>query len=142
MSFRIPIANGKCVEAVSHVSGYVVQSDCDLEELLEIFKDRRRITGVATLEEDDLPAIFRKPTFSFDETLAVVWNITLRELPKDAQDLIYILAYLNSEAVPESLLHTVHLESSLEFLDSRESYRQGANAILILLLTLPQGTRK
>lgn len=78
---------------------------------------------MATLEQDDLPAMFRKATFSFDETLAIVWNITLRELPKDAQDPMNILAYLNSESVPESLLHTVHQEPLLQFLDSREPSR-------------------
>ena len=109
--------------AISHVAGYVAYSECTLSELLEIFKQRRRHTGVATSEDDDLPASFRQASFSYDDTLAMVWNITLRELPSDARDLIFILAYLNCEAVPESMLCAVHQESFLEFLDSREKIR-------------------
>ena len=129
-----PVAYDLLLQAVCHVSGYVLQSECDLDELLEIFKERRRVMGVATLEQDDLPAAFRKATFSFEETLAIVWNITLRELPKDSQDLIYILAYLNSEAVPEALLHRVHQEPLLQFLDSRESRRYDITRILRTVL--------
>lgn len=109
--------------AISHVAGYVAYSQCSLSELLEIFKQRRRHTGVATSEDDDLPASFRQASFSYDETLAMVWNVTLRELTGDARDLTYILAYLNCEAVPESMLCTVHPEGFLEFLDSREKIR-------------------
>jgi hypothetical protein len=109
--------------AISHVAGYVSYSQCSLSELLEIFKQRRRHTGAATSEDDDLPASFRQASFSYDETLAMVWNVTLRELSTDARDLTYILAYLNCEAVPESMLCTVHPEAFLEFLDSREKIR-------------------
>ena len=109
--------------AISHVAGYVSYSECSLAELLEIFKQRRRHTGAATSEDDDLPASFRQASFSYDETLAMVWNVTLRELSTDARDLTYILAYLNCEAVPESMLCAVHPEPFLEFLDSREKIR-------------------
>ena len=109
--------------AISHVAGYVAYSRCSLEELLEIFKQRRRHVGVATTEDDDLPASFRQSSFSYDETMSVVWNVTLRELPNDSQNLCQILAYLNSEAVPESILCAIHREHFLEFLDSRESIR-------------------
>ena len=109
--------------AISHVAGYVAYSQCSLFELLEIFKQRRRHTGAAINEDDDLPASFRQASFSYDDTLAMVWNITLRELSADARDLTYILAYLNCEAVPEYMLCAVHPEHILEFLDSRESIR-------------------
>ena len=109
--------------AISHVAGYVAYSQCSLTELLEIFKQRRRHIGSATSEDDDLPASFRQASFSYDETLSMVWNVTLRELTSDARDLTYILAYLNCEAVPESMLCAVHPEPSLEFLDAREEIR-------------------
>lgn len=109
--------------AISHVAGLAAYSECTLSELLEIFKQRRRHTGAATSEDDDLPASFRQASYSYDETLAMVWNVTLRELSTDARDLIYILAYLNCEAIPESMLCDVHPEPFLEFLDSREKIR-------------------
>lgn len=49
----------------------------------------------------------------------MVWNVTLRELTIDARDMIYILAYLNCEAILESMLFDVHQERFLDFLDSR-----------------------
>ncbi|KAL9043636.1 MAG: hypothetical protein Q9214_003184, partial [Letrouitia sp. 1 TL-2023] len=110
--------------ALSHVAGLAAYSECTLSELLEIFKQRRRHTGAATSEDDDLPASFRQASYSYDETLAMVWNVTLRELSGDARDLIYILAYLNCEAIPESMLCDIHTESFLEFLDCREMIRQ------------------
>ena len=53
----------------------------------------------------------------------MVWNVTLRELPIDARDMIYILAYLICKAIPESMLFDVHQERFLDFLDSREILR-------------------
>ena len=64
--------------AISHVAGLAAYSDCSLSELLEIFKQRRRHTGAAMHEADDLPASFRQASYSYDETLAMVWNVTLR----------------------------------------------------------------
>lgn len=109
--------------AIAHVAGYMSFSQCPFDELLDIFKQRRIATGLATDETDDLPASFRQASFSYDETLAVVSHVTLRELPTDSQNLVYILAYLNCEAVSESMLFRIHFDASLEFLDSREHTR-------------------
>ena len=122
--------------AISHVAGYVAYSQCSLFELLEIFKQRRRHTGAAISEDDDLPASFGQASFSYDDTLAMEWNVTLRELPADARDLTYILAYLNCEAVPESMLCAVHPEHILEFLDSRESIRYAKVELPRILLLI------
>ena len=109
--------------AIVHVAGYANYTRIQLADLLEIFKQRRIHAGVAVTEDDDLPASFRRSAFSYDETLSIVWNIALRELSKDAQDLIHILAFPDCEAVKESILCAVHPEPSLEFLDSRERIR-------------------
>lgn len=110
--------------AIAHVAGYAAYSDCTLDELLETFRQWRRRAGVATDEADDLPASFRRAAFSYDETLAMVWNVTLRDLNRDAQDLIYILAYLNAEAVPESMIWSYHDDHHLnEFLNKDEKLR-------------------
>ena len=109
--------------AIAHVAGYADYSDYSLEELLEIFRDWRKVVGVATDEADDLPAAFRQAAFSYDDTLAMVYTVTLRELNRDAQDLMNILAYLNCDAVPESMIWGLHEEAELAFLDSREKMR-------------------
>ena len=109
--------------AISHVAGYVAYSQCSLTELLEVLKQSRRHIGAATSEDDDLPATFQQASLGYDETLSMVWNVTLRELTSDARGLTYILAYLNCEAVPESMLCTVQPESFLKFFDSKEEIR-------------------
>lgn len=109
--------------AIAHVAGYADYSDYTLEDLLEIFREWRKVVGVATDEADDLPASFRQDAFSYDDTLAMVYNVTLRELNADAQNLMNILAYLNCDAVPETMIWNMHEEPSLRFLDSREKFR-------------------
>ena len=73
--------------------------------------------------EPSLQASFGKTSFSYEETFAIVCHITLRELPCDAQDLIYVMSYLNSDAVSESMLCGIYDEPILEFLNSKEPLR-------------------
>jgi hypothetical protein len=109
--------------AIAHVAGYVSFSEISLGELIETFRQWRKRTGVATDEADDLPEAFREASFSYDGTLAMVREVTLRELSQDASDVLNILAYLNSEAVPQRMLWGMHEDPSLHFLDIRESFR-------------------
>jgi hypothetical protein len=109
--------------AIAHVAGYVSFSQYSLEELIETFREWRKRTGVATDEADDLPATFREASFSYDGTLAMVWEVTLRELTQDACDVLDILAFLNCAAVPQNMLWGMHEDPSLQFLDIREKIR-------------------
>lgn len=106
--------------AIAQVAGCVIYSEYTLEELIECFRQYRKRTGAATDEADDLPIDFRQASFSYDEMLAMVWDVTLRELTPGARDVLNILAYLNCEAVPRKMLWTVHEDPLLKFLDSRE----------------------
>lgn len=109
--------------AIAHVAGYVGFSDITLEELIETFREWRKRTGAATDEADDLPATFREASFSYDGTLAMVWEVTLRELTQDARDVLNILAYLNCGSVPRVMLWGMHEDPVLAFLDIREKIR-------------------
>jgi len=109
--------------AIAHVAGYVAFSEITLEELIEMFRQWRKRTGIATHEADDLPSSFMEASFSYDETLAMVWDVTLRELGEDARNLLNILAHLNCEAVPQRMFSGMHEDPSLEFLDLREPIR-------------------
>jgi hypothetical protein len=109
--------------AIAHVAGYVGISDITLEELIETFREWRKRTGAATDEADDLPATFRQASFSYDGTLAMVWEVTLRELTQDARDVLNILAYLNCSSVPRTMLWGMHEDPILHFLDIREKIR-------------------
>ena len=112
--------------AIGHVAGYVSFSDYSLEEVIETFQEWRKRSGVATDEEDDLPAAFREASFDYDLALMMVWEVILRELTEDARDLLNILAYL-SASVPQDMLWRVHEDESLQFLDQRERLRQVPN---------------
>ena len=109
--------------AIAQVAGFVSYSQVSLEELIETFRQWRKRTGVATDEADDLPGTFREASFSYDGTLAMVWEVTLRELSQDARDVLNILAYLNCAAVPQKMLWGMHEDPSLHFLDIREELR-------------------
>lgn len=109
--------------AIAHVAGYVGFSDITLEELIETFREWRKRTGAATDEADDLPAAFREASFSYDGTMAMVWEVTLRELTQDARDVLNILAYLNCDTVLKTMLWRIHEDPILHFLDSREKIR-------------------
>ena len=105
--------------AIAHVAGYIAYSQCPLDELLEIFQQRKKSARPGY----DISSSFRDSSFSYDETLSVVWNIALRELPGDCQDLIYILSYLNGESVSEKLIWAAHTDPALEFLHIDEKIR-------------------
>jgi hypothetical protein len=109
--------------AIAQVAGYVSYSQYELGELIQIFRQWRKRAGVATDEADDLPATFREASFSYEGTLAMVWEITLRELTQDARDVLNVLAYLNSASVPKDMLWRMHEDPILHFLDTRESIR-------------------
>jgi hypothetical protein len=70
-----------------------------------------------------LPASFREASFSYDETLIMVWEVMLRELTQGARDVLGIMACLNSAYVPQKMLWGVHEDLSLQFLDIREKIR-------------------
>lgn len=117
--------------AIAHMAGYVGFSDITLEELIETFREWRKRTGAATDEADDLPSTFREASFSYDGTLAMVWEVTLRELTQDARDVLNILAYLNCSSVPRAMLWGMHEDPILHFLDIRERIRY---AVFVLCL--------
>lgn len=109
--------------AIAQVAGYVSYSGYTLEELIETFRQWRRRTGVATNEADDLPAAFLETSVSYEGTLAMVWEVTLRELSQDARDVLNVMAYLNCAAVPRDMLWRTHDDPNLHFLDIREGIR-------------------
>ena len=112
--------------ALAQVAGYVAFSESTLEELIEIFQQWRRRAGVATMEDDDLPPAFREAAFSYEDTMQMVWAVTLRELSEDARSVLNILAYLDCTSVPQDMLWRIHEDETLQFMDTREKIRSVA----------------
>ena len=114
---------GGLAVAIAHVAGYVAYAEYSLKELIEIFRQWRKRTGMATDEADDLPVAFREAAFSYEGTLAMVQEVTLRELTESARDVLNILAYLNCSSVPQNMLWGMHDDPSLQFLNLIEKIR-------------------
>lgn len=120
---EISIFVGGLPVAIAHAAGYIAYSDYDLAEVIETFREWRKREGIATDEADDLPASFREAAVSYNDILAMVWNVVLRELSQDCTDVINLLSFLNSEAIPEKIIWGVHEDPILDFLDVREKTR-------------------
>lgn len=108
---------------IAHVAGYVSSQQITLDELIEIFQQWRKRVGLAVTEEDDLPSSFREASTSYEETLAMVREVTLRELNETARNLLNIVAYLNCAAVPKNMIWALHEDESLNDFDPREKIR-------------------
>lgn len=74
---EISVFVGGLPVAIAHVAGYVSYSGYSLEELIETFREWRKRSDMATDEADDLTAAFREASFSYDEALTMVWEVTL-----------------------------------------------------------------
>lgn len=80
--------------AVTTIAGYISESESSLEEFLEVMKRS------SNAWQDSKNTCIR----NYDKTLGTVFDIALAELPENARKLINILAFLNPDCVPESLL--------------------------------------
>ena len=109
--------------ALANVAGYISYTQCTLAELLELFKESQQQNIKVTSEGETMPDALQQGSLTYGETLAMMEYLTLRGLPGDCQDFLYILAFIDCENVREDILHSVHGVPFLEFLDSRDIAR-------------------
>ncbi|KAF4869365.1 Transcription activator GutR [Colletotrichum siamense] len=98
--------------AISMVVGYVKESRCTLSDFLEMW------------EEKELRS--RKPNTTsmasvYIDTVDSLWDIGIREVPSNSRKLLNILAFLNPDRIPKSLLVDNHEEDYLDLLHASES---------------------
>jgi hypothetical protein len=94
----------------------------EAEELAEIFEAtiREAQTSASDQDEDDIgvDTSSKRPALSYEETLKLVCGFFQRELPRHSRDLVALLAYFNSEAIPQNMLWKIHEDNSeLKFLN-------------------------
>lgn len=58
----------------------------------------------------------------YDKPWNAAFDVTLTRLSDSALNLFYILAFLSPEAVPESMIFSVHNDSDLLFLSGQSKY--------------------
>lgn len=82
--------------AIAHFSGFVKRSQCSLEHVLESLRERKQSRQI--WEQSDLTN-----TNGYSHTLETVWHLAFRRLSPDARDLIYIMAFLEADHIPEEM---------------------------------------
>jgi hypothetical protein len=82
--------------AITHIGGYMGESECSLLEFREISEERN-----PSIWFGEAPATL----FQYNKRLEAVWDFALDELPADAKTIINIMAFLNPDFIPDALLH-------------------------------------
>lgn len=98
--------------AIATIGGYINESESSVEEFLHIMKRS------SNAWEDTQ----HTQTKHYEKTLGTVFDIALKELPPGARNLIDILAFLNPDSIPESILIAPHDNEEVKFLSSKAGY--------------------
>ncbi|TAQ89092.1 hypothetical protein B7494_g2563 [Chlorociboria aeruginascens] len=80
--------------AIAHIAGYVSDSPCSLSDFLEITELR-----YAYIWDSDVTVSKAQSK----KRLNVVWDVALDELPLDARKLIYTMAFMNPDLMPDAI---------------------------------------
>lgn len=80
--------------AIAHIAGYVSDAPCSLNDFLEITEQR-----YPYIWDCDLTV----STAQSKKRLNVVWDFALDELPPPAKNLIYTMAFMNPDSMPEAI---------------------------------------
>ncbi|KAI0855114.1 hypothetical protein F4860DRAFT_521970 [Xylaria cubensis] len=99
--------------AIAVMGGYINSSGITLSEFLAHLKRSSRLWS---------RHINRNYVQDYDCALGAVFDLAISELGEQALKLIYILAYLNPDAIPEEMLVTSHKDKSLEFLNDPSNF--------------------
>lgn len=100
--------------AISHVAGYIRQSQIGLEEFLALLGKRQHSARI--FNEDT-------KVFQYDKSLKLVHDIALQQLDSDSLKLAEVLSMLSPEGVPAEMLTADYDESSLGFLKKEGTSR-------------------
>lgn len=85
---------------INALGGFVAQSQCTLLECLDIYK-----SSFSSLDEGTKGA-----AWIYEKTPTKVFDLAFSRLSEDAKTLLYILAFLNPDGVPESMLSIDNVE--------------------------------
>ncbi|CAL8577786.1 hypothetical protein XPA_003602 [Xanthoria parietina] len=82
--------------ALSHVAGFIEATSCTFEELLDMYSYR------ADPEMVDYDS--SEITFDYEGSYATLWKVSFESLGKEAKELLEMVALLDPDSIPESLL--------------------------------------
>ncbi|KAI0965360.1 hypothetical protein F4678DRAFT_485319 [Xylaria arbuscula] len=99
--------------AIAVMGGYINSSGITLSEFLVHLKRSSRLWS---------RHLNRNYVQDYDYTLGAVFDLAISELGEQPLKLIYLLAYLNPDGIPEEMLVTSHKDKSLEFLNDPSNF--------------------
>ena len=82
--------------AITHFAGYVAQSQCTLEHILDQLRPRFKASQVWSSEVN----LSASP---FAQTLSTVWDLAWQRLTPNARKILDIMAFLNPDEIPVGL---------------------------------------
>ena len=82
--------------AIAHFAGYVSQSQCTIEQILDSYQKRRNSSRIWSCA--DLTSVS-----SYDRTLDTVWDLAFQRLSPDAREILDIIAFLEADRIPEEM---------------------------------------
>lgn len=82
--------------ALSHIAGFIEATSCKFEELLDLYSYR------ADPEMVDYDS--SEITFHYEGSYATLWKVSFESLGKEAKELLEMVALLDPDSIPESLL--------------------------------------
>lgn len=106
--------------ALIMISGYVKVSRATLEDFLEIWDEKTKFRAKLSMRKDGKPRRYLSES-GLDNSIDLLWDIGISELPNTARNLLEILAFLDPENIQKDLLVRDHDEPWLEFLNSTET---------------------
>lgn len=95
--------------AIATIGGYINESESSVAEFLEIMKRS------SNAWEDSL----HTKVLQYERTLGTVFDLALKELNPQTRNLIDILAFLNPDSIPESILIGPHDAEEVDFLNNK-----------------------
>ncbi|KIM98634.1 hypothetical protein OIDMADRAFT_56981 [Oidiodendron maius Zn] len=91
---------------LNQATGFMKISQCSLAEYLAMLQKSSSIPENSTADKN----------LGYDKPLNAAFDVALTKLSDNARNLLYILAFLNPEAVPESMIFSDHSDNDLAFL--------------------------
>ncbi|KAH7333289.1 hypothetical protein BKA65DRAFT_538964 [Rhexocercosporidium sp. MPI-PUGE-AT-0058] len=100
--------------SINLAAGYLRESNCTLAEFIDIWKEWQS-WSTETTQGFEVGSIF--------SSLDILWEIEIRELPKEERHLLEILIFLDPQVIQKDLLVGNHKELALQFLNPVETNR-------------------
>lgn len=97
---------------IAHLSGFISQSQCSVQECLDLYRSSNAFLDQG-LQSKSLSYI----------TPGAVFDLAISRLNHDAKNLLYILAYLSPDGVPEDMLIGDHDDDGLALLSATNRQR-------------------